>query len=86
MASNWYYKQADQELGPYTFRDLVEMVYVEKLPAEVLVRPHFFYEWQRANFVVSLFQMARRDLATLLSVTALTCFSTRWLEAHADEV
>ncbi|QDT97534.1 DUF4339 domain-containing protein [Gimesia aquarii] len=65
MASDWYYKQDDQELGPYTFRDLVEMVREEKLTAEVLVRPHYTNEWQRADSVVGLFHMARRDPATL---------------------
>lgn len=65
MASDWYYKEDDQELGPYAFRDLVEMVREEKLTAEVLVRPHYTNEWQRADSVVGLFHMARRDPATL---------------------
>lgn len=68
MASDWYYKQADQELGPYTFRDLVEMVREEQLTADVLVRPHYTNEWQRADEVVGLFHMARRDPATLPAV------------------
>lgn len=65
MASDWYYKQEDEERGPYTFRDLVEMVREEKLTAEVLVRPHYTNEWQRADSVVGLFHMARRDPVTL---------------------
>lgn len=68
MASDWYYKEDDQELGPYTFRHLVEMVREDKLAAEVLVRPHYTNEWQRADSVVGLFHMARRDPATLPSV------------------
>lgn len=65
MASDWYYKEDEQEQGPYTFRDLVEMVREERLTAEVLVRPHYTDEWQRADSVVGLFHMARRDPATL---------------------
>lgn len=127
MASNWYYKQADLELGPYTFRYLVEMVRKEKPTAAILVRSHYLNEWQRAESVVGLFHVAHCDQATLfpinywreislddetelelndevkmgdyfafvcwmyvvdlvIFVTALTCFSTWRLEAHADEV
>lgn len=65
MASDWYYRQDDQELGPHTFRDLVEMVREEQISPETLVRPHYLDEWQRADSVVGLFYMARRDPATL---------------------
>ena len=65
MASEWYYKQGNQELGPHTFRDLVEMVREEKLTADVLVRPDYLDEWQRADTIVGLFHMAQRDPATL---------------------
>lgn len=65
MASNWFYKQDDQEQGPCTFRDLVEMVREEQLVADDLVRPHYMREWQRADSIVGLFHMARRDPSTL---------------------
>ena len=55
MASDWYYRQNDQELGPHTFRDLVEMVREEQISPETLVRPHYLDEWQRADSVVGLF-------------------------------
>lgn len=86
MASNWYYKQSDQELGPYTFRGPVVMVRDQKRAAEVLVRLCYWNEWQRADSMVGLFHMARRNFATLLPVAALTCFFAWWLEAHTDEV
>lgn len=69
MASDWYYKQDDQEIGPHTFRDLVEMVREDKLTADVLVRPEYMDEWQRADTVVGLFHMAQRDPATLPPIT-----------------
>lgn len=69
MASDWYYKQGDQEIGPHTFRDLVDMVREEKLTADVLVRPEYMDEWQRADSVVGLFHMAQRDPATLPPIT-----------------
>ncbi|MFH1300094.1 MAG: DUF4339 domain-containing protein [Planctomycetota bacterium] len=70
MASEWYYKQGDQELGPHTFRDLVEMVREETLTADVLVRPDYLDEWQRADSIVGLFHMAQRDPATLPPINA----------------
>ncbi|QDV50452.1 DUF4339 domain-containing protein [Gimesia fumaroli] len=71
MASDWYFKQGDQERGPFTFRDLVEMVREEKLSPETPVRPHYLDEWQRADAIVGLFHMARRDPATLPPVESL---------------
>ncbi|MCA9014427.1 MAG: DUF4339 domain-containing protein [Planctomycetaceae bacterium] len=70
MASDWYYKQDDQERGPYTFLELVEMVREEKLFPETPVRPHYLNEWQRADAIIGLFVMARRDPATLPSAQA----------------
>ncbi|WP_417383430.1 DUF4339 domain-containing protein [Gimesia sp.] len=68
MATNWHYKQSDQEVGPVTFRQLVEMVREEQLLPETMVRPDYMDEWQRADSVVGLFHMARRDPATLPAV------------------
>lgn len=81
MPSNWYYKQNDQELGPYTFRDLVEMVREEQLLTEILIRPHYMDEWQRADSVVGLFHMARRDPATLPPVKEMT---SQQVDEYAD--
>jgi hypothetical protein len=66
MASEWYYKQGDQELGPHTFRDLAEMVREETLTADVLVRPDI--STGRCN--CRLFHMAQRDPATLPPINA----------------
>lgn len=68
MPKRWYFKQADQELGPFTFRYIIEMIR-ERMPTlEVLVRSCNADKWQWANSVISLFQMARRDAAILPSV------------------
>lgn len=68
MPSNWYFKQADQELGPFTFRYIIEMIRERMPTSEVLVRSCNADQWQWANSVVSLFQMARRDPAIFPSV------------------
>lgn len=65
MATEWYYKESDETLGPCTFRHMVEMVREKQLLPETMVRPHYMDEWQRADSVVGLFHMARRDPATL---------------------
>ncbi len=65
MPSNWNFKQADQELGSYTFRYIIEMIREKTPTSEVLVRPCNADQWPWANSVVSLFHMARRDPATL---------------------
>ncbi|MFH1301874.1 MAG: DUF4339 domain-containing protein, partial [Planctomycetota bacterium] len=68
MATEWYYKQSDESLGPITFRKMVEMVREKQLLPETMVRPHYMDEWQRSDSVVGLFHMARRDPATLPAV------------------
>lgn len=65
MATEWYYKQSDEAMGPFAFREMVDMVREEQLLPETLVRPNYLDEWQRADSVVGLFHMARRDPATL---------------------
>lgn len=65
MATEWYYKLSNEALGPFAFREMVEMVREEQLLPETMVRPHYMDEWQRADSVVGLFHMARRDPATL---------------------
>ncbi|HAH46033.1 DUF4339 domain-containing protein [Gimesia sp.] len=65
MATEWYCKRSDEELGPYTFRELVEMIREEQLAPETQVRPHYLDDWQRADSVVGLYYMARRDPDTI---------------------
>lgn len=65
MATEWYYKLSNEALGPFAFREMVEMVREEQLLPETMVRPHYMDEWQRADSVIGLFHMARRDPATL---------------------
>lgn len=79
MATDWYYKEGEQEVGPHTFHDLVEMVREEKLTADVLVRPDYLKEWQRAETIVGLFHMAQREPD---SFTPITTNDT----AHEDEI
>ncbi|WP_339682529.1 DUF4339 domain-containing protein [Gimesia maris] len=68
MATKWYYKQSDESLEPVPFHEMVEMVREEQVLPETMVRPHYMDEWQRADSVVGLFHMARRDPATLPAV------------------
>lgn len=68
MATEWFYKQSDEELGPYLFREMVQMVREERLLPETMVRPSYMDEWQRADSVVGLFYMSRKDPETLPTI------------------
>ncbi len=68
MATEWFYKQSDEELGPYLFRDMVDMVREERLLPDTMVRPSYMDEWQRADSVVGLFYMARKEPTKALPV------------------
>ncbi|QGQ25627.1 DUF4339 domain-containing protein [Gimesia benthica] len=70
MATEWFYKQSDEELGPYLFRDMVDMVREERLLPDSLVRPSYMVEWQRADSVVGLFYMARKEPEPLPPVSS----------------
>ncbi len=61
MATQWYYKAFGQELGPLPFRELTRMVRAGELTEEDLVRAIHEREWRRADTVVGLFHMARRE-------------------------
>lgn len=84
MATKWFYKQFEQEQGPYTFHDLVEMVREEKLTADVLVRPDYLTEWQRADSVVGLFHMAHRDPETISLIQETVLDHVEKLADNAD--
>lgn len=61
MATQWYYKAFDQELGPLPFRELVQRVQCGELAAEDWVRANHEQNWRRAETVPGLFYMARRS-------------------------
>ena len=61
MTIEWFCKRDAEEQGPYTFRELVDMIREEKLTPDTQVRPHYLDDWQRADSVVGLYYMARKD-------------------------
>lgn len=61
MTIEWFCKRETEERGPYTFRELVDMIREEKLTPDTQVRPHYLDEWQRADSIVGLYYMARKD-------------------------
>lgn len=68
MATEWYYKQSDEERGPYLFREMIDMVREERLLPESMVRPSYMDEWQRADSVPGLFYLSRKAPVTLYPV------------------
>lgn len=65
MASKWYIKSNQNEIGPKEFSELVELVRSEDLTETDLVRSEWNNEWQRADKVVGLFYMARKSSGTV---------------------
>ena len=59
MASRWFYKAFDQELGPVSFQDLAEMVRAGTLTEDDRVRREFSEDWTRARDVIGLFRAAK---------------------------
>jgi hypothetical protein len=60
MAVFWYCQRPDGEVGPVTFRTLVQMVGNQELRESDLVCAHFDRRWRRADEVVGLFYVACR--------------------------
>lgn len=60
MATRWYYEAFGLELGPVSFRELVELVRSGRLTEDDLVRANYMPGWERAVEVVGLFHMAHR--------------------------
>ncbi|MEQ8856990.1 DUF4339 domain-containing protein [Gimesia sp.] len=54
MTIEWFCIRDAEEQGPYTFRELVDMIREEKLSPDTQVRPHYLDDWQRADSVVGL--------------------------------
>ena len=59
MASRWFYKVFDQEMGPVGFGDLVEMVRTGALTESDPVRRELSEQWTPAREVIGLFRAAR---------------------------
>ena len=63
MASEWYHQASGEETGPVPFAELVQLVQDETLEESSLVRRSDSDKWQRADSVVGLYHMARRQPA-----------------------
>ena len=61
MASEWYYRLGDREMGPIAYRELIQLVRDGTVREEDLVRGEWPSDWQRADSVVGLFHMAHRQ-------------------------
>lgn len=59
MASRWFYRVFDQEMGPVGFQDLAELVRAGTLTEEDRVRREFGDEWIAAREVIGLFRAAQ---------------------------
>jgi hypothetical protein len=60
MASRWFYRVFDQEMGPVGFQDLTEMVRTGTLTEDDRVRREFSEEWTPAREVIGLFRAAQK--------------------------
>jgi hypothetical protein len=63
MASRWYCRAFDQERGPISFQELVEMVREGTLTGDDRVRRESSKEWTRAREVIGLFRAAQMEAA-----------------------
>lgn len=70
MAQQWYFRAHDQEFGPITFRELVELVRAGVVDEGDPVRSSWRTEWQSAVTVVGLFHMAGRPAEELARLYA----------------
>jgi hypothetical protein len=70
MATQWHYQSDGKELGPVSFRELVELVRTGTLTEGDLVRPSWKSEWQHADTVVGLFHMAGKSADELTRLYA----------------
>jgi len=64
MASRWFYRVFDQEMGPVGFQDLVEMVRAGTLTEKDRVRRESGEEWIAPREVIGLFRAAQVEPAT----------------------
>ena len=63
MATYWYFRAFDEEMGPVPFAELVEMVRTGAINEDDPVRSDWEQQWQRARSVPGLFYMAQREPA-----------------------
>lgn len=67
MATSWYLKSFEDEFGPISFSELVELVRNGTVVEDDLLRPAQGDQFQRAHSVIGLFYMARRPPANSAS-------------------
>ena len=61
MATYWYFRAFDEEMGPVPFAELVEMVRSGAINEDDPIRSDWEEKWQRARHVPGLFYMAQRE-------------------------
>ena len=61
MATYWYFRAFNEEMGPVPFSELVEMVRTGAINEDDPVRSDWEQQWQRARSVPGLFYMAQRE-------------------------
>lgn len=61
MASRWFYRLFDQELGPVGFQDLAQMVAKGTLTEDDRVRREFSEDWIAARDVIGLLRAAQAE-------------------------
>lgn len=59
-AMKWYCKTDDDERGPFSFKDLTQMVRDGLVGEADLIRPDYKPDWQRAETVPGLFYMSKK--------------------------
>ncbi len=60
MATRWYWRVSELEMGPVSFLELTTMVREHLLNEDDLVRPEYSKDWQATDSVVGLYYMASR--------------------------
>lgn len=60
MATQWYWRNGDETVGPVSFQELAGMVRDHLLNEDDLVRPEYDHDWQTTDNVVGLYYMAQR--------------------------
>jgi hypothetical protein len=94
MATQWFWREGDEERGPVSFRELARMVGEHLLDEDDFVRPEYSRTWQSTDSVVGLYHMAGKPLpirsdaepASPHSVPEETLSATAPLDHHSDSI
>jgi len=86
MASRWFYRVFDQEMGPVAFQDLAELVRAGTLTEEDRVRREFSDDWIPAREVIGLFRASQGQAVASESPERESVTSAPEPRLHASEV